>query len=863
MSLQPIVPVEPFEVTGTRIKRIDTDGPQPVAIYSAQTIVDSGQTTLGDFIDVQPWNARGSYIHESNANVKAAATANPRGLGGNRFLTLIDGRRAGTYALLASGVNSMFDLNSVPLGAIEQVEFLKDGASAIYGSDAITGVVNLKLKPRQDGAELELYAGNTLGHDTFTRHARLLVGGRAGRTSASLGLSWQAANSNFAIDFPRSQSSNYALKDPVKGADLRQTNSWPAYVTLTAAEAAAAGFSSGAGIYVVAGGQPQANPQRSHFVRVGTSVGAIPSENRYDWIREWQFMPEYDYRGAFGVVDHQLASEVTAFFRGFVSHNVTTHPFTSSPVIHLSSAGTSPVGTLSFPATNPYNPFGIDLSRLNYRLIFLERRVYETTSTSTFAVGGLRGKLHPEWSWEAAATYRGNRVASLRRNHVRSEDLQAVLNGRTRTTAFNPFGPSDNPDLVAGLFRDSHGRNRVYGYGGDVSITGRLRSLPTSRRRIGAAAGTEWDYEKLATSPDTTTYIAALAETPTRGDRELHSTYVELAVPLWDKPWSVELQAAARHERYSDFGSALKPKIAAKLRAPRTAWLDVALRGSYSQSFKAPDLGRLHLTQFGGYSTIAEDPLRPQEGAQSVFIVRGGNPYLQPEEADVWFAGLIVESPRLKHLSAGVDYFAVHVTNVIMDPQAGYLLSAQGRAQFPAAVERDNRVENPGPIVRILSLPRNMAAQWYQGFDFNVTQAVPDTRVGSFQVSLEASLTRRLAYDAGGGPLELLGHFSNPKWRGSATVVWRRRAWATSLGARYIGAYVFDAASPWGVNPVTQLNGAVTWRGLRRTEITVGANNLLGTEPPFNGHSDFGFIAGMYGQLGLGRFVYLRVKRAL
>jgi len=296
------VKLEKFEVTGSRIKRLDTETPAPVVTFTKAEITQSGFTSLGDFVQSLPFNTGSTNsIVQTASFTRGAATVNPRGLGSNRFLVLINGRRSVGYALTNSNNQSVFDFNSIPLAAIDSIDYLKDGASAIYGSDAVTGVMDIKLKKNFSGLQADIFAGNTLGHDTFTRQGSILVGAQTGKTSIVVVGSYSSANDNFIRDYDRSKSTDYSASAP-KGINQNSTFNYPANVTLTAAQAATAGFTTGAGLYIVNGGQPTANPNKSQFSLNNTP----PNANRYDFEQTYQLFPPYDYYGVYTNLRHEI-----------------------------------------------------------------------------------------------------------------------------------------------------------------------------------------------------------------------------------------------------------------------------------------------------------------------------------------------------------------------------------------------------------------------------------------------------------------------------------------------------------------------------------------------------------------------------
>ena len=860
------VVLEKFEVTGSRVKRLDVETPQPVVVYTAQSIEDSGYRTIGEFVQSLPFNSgSANSIFQGSSFTRGAVTANPRGLGSNRFLTLINGRRAITYALTQSNNNSIFDFNSIPSSAIDSIEFLKDGASAIYGSDAITGVLNIKLKKNYTGLRTDMYVGNTIGHDTLVKSASVLAGAQTGKTSIFITANYQGGNSSMIKDYDRSKTTNYSALGANKGSNLNSGANWPANLTLTAAQATAAGFTGGSGSYVLTGGKPTANPTRSQFER----VAVLPNENRYEFAQTFQLNPDYDYISYYTRLNHEFSDKLSLFIEVSGSNNLTKFGFTPSVIQSTQNPGTGPTGALNVPANNPYNPLGIDLTNFLYRTNFGPSRAFDTESSGGNYLVGLKGDLNADWSWEIGTAYGYGVVATTTRNQIRAVDLQAALNGTTRTTALNPFGPSDNAALVNNLFTISNASSKVLSYGTDLTVGGTISQFSLPGGEIGVAAGGEVRKDKLDTRPDTAAYVGSGGGLPLTGSRSVKSAYAEISLPVLK---SLEFQVAGRHESYSDFGKTNKPKLGGKFRVPENKFVDLVLRGSYSKSFKAPDLARLYSSQTVGFSsTVVNDPLRPQDPATQLRLVSGGNPNLQPEEGRVQYIGAIIEMPKsvknawLKGLSFSADQFNYRIDNVITSPSVNFLLTPQGRAQFPNAIIRDNSTENPGPIRSVFTVPVNLAQQTYQGYDFELLYKLADTRLGTFDTTIRGTYIREIGSNSGtgGGKFKNQGLYNNPRLNMSGTVRWNRKDWAAAVFVNRTGQYFNDGytVAGWGENPSTIISPSVSYRGLWNTTFTVGAQNVMDQEPPVNGRETTGFDPNTYGNLVTGRFVYLRVSK--
>ncbi len=845
------VTLEKFSVTGSRIMRRDYETPAPVVAYSAADIEAKGYTNIGDFIQSLPFNTgSANSIYQTASFLRGAATTNPRGLGSQRFLTLIDGRRATPYALTNGGGRSVFDFNSLPAAAVESVEFLKDGASAIYGSDAITGVLNVKLKKNYSGLSVTGYYGNTMGHDTGTQQFSAVAGSGTGKTRIMTAVDFKSANSNFLRDYGVSNTDYSATG---RGLNQNSTLNFPANITINAALGAALGLPA-SGTLVVNGGTELANPTLANFSRVTT----VANENRYNFAQVYQRYPAYFYTSAYAQFEHDISENLKAFGKFTYSDNFTFYAFTPG-VINFSTEG------LSLPANSPYNPFGIAVTTLLARTNFGPVRKFDTESQAANYLVGLKGTIMDKWDWETGASYGMNRVTTIARNAIRATTYQSALNGTLTGfvgSFFNPFGPSSNPNLGNALFTTSTGSNRAESTAFDASISGSLFDLPAGELAI--AAGAEFRNEELITNPDTAAYLGSGGGLPLRGERDVTSFYLEATAPVTK---FLELQAAVRHEQYSDFGNTTKPKGAVKITLPKTKYASVLLRGSYSESFQAPALGLLYASQTISFSSgVLQDPLRLQDPPQQQRQVTGGNPNLLPETAKSTYAGFVIEDlGGIKNLSLSFDYFKFRINQVIVTPSVTFLLSERGRAQFPNAIVRDGP---GGPIVRIESVPSNNpdAYQIYKGYDIGLNYRLNNTQYGSFTFSAEATRVQEIGSDSGlgGGYFNNIGLYNNPKWRGQANVGWRYKEFGANLGADYIGSYFNDGYSStvqWDEGAYTLATASVSYRGFWGTTITVGANNLFDKLPPFNGFDTGSFDGNTYGAGAMGRFLYIRVRK--
>ena len=827
--------LEAFEVTGSRVKRLDYETVSPVVTITAANIEEKGYATLGEFMQSLPYmNSTGVSEFTTASFITGAATINPRGLGSNRVLTLINGRRAIPYALTnsANGTpQTVFNFNSIPSAAIERMDYLKDGASAIYGSDAITGVFNMIMKKNYEGSSIDVTLSNTFKHDSLRKTVSIFTGLSRDGWEITGGVTLQTRNSSFIKDYGVTTTDYRYLGQ--KGLNMNSTIYHPSYLSLTAAQAQASGLGTAAGFYIVQGPNGVANPTKESFRYVGTSTAVFGNENRQDFANVTQLYPSSESGGGYASIQRRFNPQITGFANVLYSRALTHY--------ELQPYGyTNSLAGITLPATNPYNPTGLSLTPTTTVFPWLFRGHYlpkrEVASTTFSSVAGLRGTALKIWNWETAVTYAQNQT-TRDTDLIAAADLQRVLNGTTRSTTWNPFGPSENPDIEKTLYTRSRGLDGdINSLSYDASVNGTFYQLPwRGAGELGIAGGYEFRHDELSGNPEPNNFIGFTATTPFKGERDIHSGYAELSVPV--QKW-LDFQFAVRHERYSDFGNTTKPKIAAKLRLPSTRFINVLVRGSYSESFKAPDIGQLYAPQSNATTSgTLLDPLRPQDAARQMPTTVGGNPDLKPEEGKVQYVGGVFEVPAVKGLSFSVDYFDVQITNQINSLGAAYLLSAEGRRLFPDKITREPTVNGvPGRITRIGTISGNLGFQLYRGMDYGVRYGLRNTRFGSFTFDATASHVIKKGSDAGTGS----GFFNNTglafdvEWRYNYSLGWTYKSWGARVSADVVGKYFNDnwTAAGWGENAFAIVSPSVTYRGFRRTTLTLGVTNVFDHRPP-------------------------------
>lgn len=862
------VVLEKYEVTGSRIKRLDIETPQPVLTMTAADMETMGFSTVADVMRSLPFNSGQALTPVSSGTsfTPGISTFNLRGLGNNNVLVLVNGRRAAPFGSSGfNGFQTMFDLNSLPAAAIESIEVLKDGGSAIYGSDAVSGVINVRLKKDYSGANISVNIGNTVDTDSFEKGMSMTFGTSFNKTSIITTVDWSERNAIFARDMKFSQSTD--LRD-IGGINRSSSAGMPGLV-----------FVPGVGYRTFLA--PTATPTVASAVAFGTANGDVGA-GLYNFLKDSDMFPETRMLGFYTHVQHEISPRLRAFAELSFRRAETTNASAPSPMFGFNEQGYRferktdaelaaqfGAGTvydpslkshasnriidlknvgIMIPSYNPFNPWNVDLTADNrVRFVPSGPRINEVVSDTPRLVLGLEGDLDfkdDTWNWDAAVTYSKSSFTNANPGAHQDRLVQDAFHGVTFnpgtpdavTLYLNPFGPSDprireyteisNPNIKSYETR-----------GWNIGAGGELFDLPAGP--VGVAVGAEFRDEELKdyrTALNVTGQIIGGSEgSSIFGDREVFSVFAEFSVPVIEQ---VELQLAARYEDYSDFGTTTKPKIAIKVR-PHSSLI---LRASFGESFLAPNLPYLYSSQSTSFTNAATiDPRRPNDQPTQIKQLGGGNPNLQPEETETTYFGFVYEPPFLKGLDIGADYFLFDSTNLITSFGAAEILAGElrGDPAFTSLVVRNPPTagESVGTIQFVQTSWTNAALRKYQGYDFNIRYQFSLNNLGRFRVAASATYLDELSF---GGPNNA-GTNLSPRTRANFTAAWSRGDWGASVFVNYIG-YRYGTGQMSGTARVTNarygsqtlVNPQISYSGLFRTRITVGVRNALDRDPPLD-----------------------------
>ncbi len=726
---------EQIFVTGSTVPTAEEAGPQPVDTYRRDDISRLGARSATDFIQKLPI-ATGASINE-NVNVlgNGQTEVDLRGLGPKETLVLQDGRRLAPngFARYTVELNSFFggtvDLNMLPIGLIDHFDVLKDGASAIYGSDAVAGVVNVSLIHKFRGVEIYASYGNTnLGasNDQGEELAYLLAG--TGDDKTDIVVYAEVYNRAAIYSRDRNISSN-ADFTRLGGSDNRSGD-----------------FSGRVADFVY---QPQLNggarsPTSQAFPNVESDPQYVPrlslprSQQLFNQNTLTPAMAPVNREYLYGSLDRKIYGQYLQLFgdfkyvRGFWDGALPPASFTPD----VFTDATHPFGIssegISVPIQNPFNPFtvadyttdpkhpdttvgaappGTGFTKgVHYAGLEAGLRGDEVTTDNFEVTAGLRGNLgefgdyFKTWQWESGFRYSEDDRTERLGGIVNNNALRAALLDTNPATAFNPFGINQNsPAVIDKVFVTTHRFGNALLILEDLKLNGPLWNLPAGS--IGFAIGGEHRTEHASDQPDPVTASGqtiglplpagtgarAADFLPTDGSRDVWSVYWEVRVPVTSPTWNVpglhslELGYQERYDNYSDFGSTAKPKFFFRWQPIDSS---MTLRGTYNEAFHAPALYELYNSQ-AQRAVLVEDPATVLSGdplgrtpgtpltppGTGIKVTVGGNPNLQPETAYEWTYGIVWTPAKLiEGLTLSANFYHIDLRNVIVARDANTIL---------------------------------------------------------------------------------------------------------------------------------------------------------------------------------------------
>ncbi|MCW0398216.1 Vitamin B12 transporter BtuB [Xanthomonas sacchari] len=834
-------------VTGSNIPRTDTETPSPVQVVTRQEIDRTGKTSLAEYLQTLTADGAGSIPKTfGNGFAGGGAGISLRGLGAGSTLVLLNGRRMATYGLADDGQKVFTDLSTIPLDAVERVEVLKDGASAIYGSDAIAGVVNIILRSDFQGAILRGSYGLSGDGDGDARKATLTAG-----TGDLASDGW---NAFFSLDVGKT--------DAIKISD-RKDRKWIGTGDIRRWGYAAQDAQFLGGAYLSGGTAGGTGPNGSVFNTAGRLVAlpgcagltTIPGQSDATaqaqgclWDPAQQFRdltPEEKYVNVFGRASFafgeggEIYTEIGYSKKNTVFSNTPSGVsggwgYPGGPVNANSGAG----ATVLY-AGHPDNPLPY-AARLRYSAWDVGPRVTDNTNEFNRFLVGVKGNWG-DWSYDTGYLHSGTNLVNKRTGFLRYSAVRCVLG--------NPACPAgtwrigDNANLNSQALYDyisptisARAKSELDMF--DFTVSRSLMDLKGGP--LGLALGAEWRKTSNSLTPQTYTDIGdiiGLGYSAYDGTQNVYAAHVELSAPVLEQ---LELSAALRYDKYDGGDGKATPKLGVKWTPAN--W--IALRASYAEGFRAPNPAENGDGGLAAFSN-ARDPVRcaidpaNECTARSVAIITRPNPALKPEESKSYSVGFVLQPTSTTSLT--VDGWEIKRTNEIAQGSTADAIAAGN-------VLRDSNniggVANSGTILAVNTGYVNANSSRVRGIDTDIRQTF---EIGPGQLELDAQWSHLLKFERteGDTTVDYVGTHGNcdvtncigtPQDRINFGTTWKQGSWSVSGVVNYIdsienkdrrgGDYqafyadgtpvkkiasftTFDLSGRWNVTPAFELNASV------------------------------------------------------
>ena len=827
-ELQP-EPMQRVEITGSSIRRIATESALPLTSIRAEDFARQGLTTAQQVLNSIPMNQTSvSSAQSVGSGTGGQSQADLRGLGGQRTLVLLNGRRISAHPILGDSV----DLNVIPLSALDRVEVLRDGASAVYGSDAIGGVVNFITRRQVKG-----------GAVTLEGYQPQESGGGAERRL------------NLSGGFGDLASERFNLFGVL---DLHRQKALPA----TARPFSATGVIPSRGVSQTSGTPFPANFFSDNGIsgNPGFASGCLPPSSvpntgdaatcRYDYTREVDNIPRTRQESYLGRFTYRPSQEHTLMVEALHARSTNQARVAPPPLagIGLIMHGDSPYypgGSAGVPGVDGLTGEDLDIS---WRPLATGRRIDYSTSTADRLVLSAEGVL-AGWDYSSGLSHSVSKAASAFAGGYVVD--QRMVDG-VGSGLLNPFGEQSAEGLT--YLRDSlllgeylNARTRATAF--DLRASRELAQLAGGA--LGFALGAEARKEKavykinraLASQASSSGFADAQDQT---GERRIYAIFAELNAPVVEH---LELNAAARYDHYSDVGRSFTPKISARYQ-PLTP---LVLRASWNRGFRAPTLFDIHGPQTVTNSSDPwNDPVLCPDGVaapganpnlacdQQQNLRQGGNANVRPERSKTWSAGLVYEPVRA--LTMSLDYWNIRLRDQIS------ALAEQTVFNDYAKYQSLFNYNAAGTRLDYVSLTTNNLGEIEtSGVDASVLWRAPRSSYGTLSLQVDGTWVRKYDYqNERNGPFTVnLGRYADAspvfRWRHNASLQWQLGAWGATLTNRYMSGYTDQNAVE--AQYFNQVKAYSTWSlsgnytGWRNLDLTLGVRNLLDEDPPYTNQS--------------------------
>jgi outer membrane receptor protein involved in Fe transport len=820
--------IEVIHVIGSMIQGATINGALPVSIIGGKDIDAIGATSGSELFASIPSNGTVSFNGNDVGGVYSArgdvSSINLRSIGTGNTLALLNGRRLvqhpGSQTENSVPVTTV-NLNSIPVKGISAVEVLHDGAAAIYGSDAVAGVVNSEMIKDFTGYRFDLQYGQAENNDRDKLNLNTLAGWdlNDGMTNISASLNYYHSAEVMASEV--SPSSNSDLRSHLLGTDFEGDTNFRNNSAVTPfgrfdAEQSVDGLTSSAGRFHIENVDDSDSDQQC-VLENGFCIdsGSITRDTQaFNTNGSRTLLPETERLNTFIFLNHelnsgtQLYSELGYYFAESNSQRAPTATLTSAPVTIASTGYWNPLGSGPNQLTGYDIPAeGINVEVDAYRLVDGGVRQIEVKNTSYRLLGGARGNIG-NWGWDSAALYSAAKTVDKTANRTSLSLFQDSINQQD-SSAFNPFcvATCNSQETIDSFLIDISRTGETELALVDFKVSNNdFFSLPAGK--LGIALGTELRYESFENIYDdrlngTITYqdsvtgivypsdvMGSSGQPNADGSRNILSAFIEISGPLISPEMNIPLvskldfQLAGRYEDYNDVGGVFKPKAV-------LSWHlfdDLQIRGSYSEGFKAPNLEQLHTASTSRVNSATDnyrcqaqinkgeiDRLSQCSAGDSVSNIRLGNTDLKPEDDYTYGLGLVYSPSFVDNLTFNVDYWRIEQENLVGIRSTQTIADLDYFARLNGSSNNNVIRSEPtaddiaffdgsgltavGDMVEVIGLFENLDSRVTEGLDFSIYYKIDNTSLGDFNFKLNAAklLKAFQTVDEEGSQLESLG----------------------------------------------------------------------------------------------------------
>lgn len=810
--------MEKMQVTGSFIKRTDTEGPSPVQVLDKDYLDKTGYNSVGDVLREVGANSFGSARENSGSNAAGSSTVNLRGLGASRTLVLLDG-----YRLPKDGVLDAANLNLIPMSVIERVDILKDGASALYGSDALGGVVNIVT--RKDFTGLDLEVKQELAREK---------GGQKTTASITYGDTFEKGRFFTTLQFRNN--------GPVFSRDRDYLSSPGASINAPNAN------------YVNAGGDLFKSPTCA--ASTTTDVYC-----RYDYNQEASRTPSINQLNTYSEVRYDINSDTELFASVKATQSLVKWNYAPGVVndIELTADATNSYANL--PSVN----LGEKLTPY-WRSLALGNRDTEITEKSWGVNIGAKHYMFETWEIEGRAG-----IQKIRREDIgvsgyaKKDSLAAVLQRGNTAGGFDPFtNTGSTSDLESTRYKPEE---IVSSQVSSVEVRANGEVYETSNGPIAAAIGAGTIHEEFTDIADKESLAGNVtgggSSSNAEGARDSQFLFSEFSVPVAEK---AEMQIAARYDNYSDFGDTINPKLAVKYRPTGK----ILLRASAGTGFKAPALTSMYEAESKGVQNFVDtasceaykkDPTRTDLPtnpckANQYETRTTGNKDLKEETSESFNAGIVYE--HSKSFDISLDYFFIKLKDKVGISYVG-IMEADHQAGAPTAsrtLDSKTTITREGSKNRIKLVdtsPINVGTNEIQGLDVAMHYKFHINKIGSFKIT--NNLSYMLKYMQQNHPLidseNVVSTAGAPKWKNQTSLDWKPSdKITTTLSMNVTQGYEKVDEDEGDIGRHTRFDLQIGYFLSQNSKLTFGIFNLFNNNGPLDETAQSPYNEELYDPIG-------------